>query len=121
MPNVVNLAEKFSRFTETWTPKVVAELNGQHVRIAKLEGPFLWHAHDDADELFLVVEGQLRIELRDRPPVVLGPGELFVVPRGVEHRPVAEPTAHVVLFEPAETAHTGAVESERTVRDFERI
>ena len=76
----VNLAEKFSRFTETWTPKVVAELNGQHVRIAKLEGPFLWHAHDDADELFLVVEGRLRIELRDRQPVVLGPGELLAAP-----------------------------------------
>lgn len=121
MTEPVNLADKFGQFTETWTPKVVAELNGQHVRIAKLEGPFLWHAHDDADELFWVTEGRLRIELRDRQPVALGPGELFVVPRGVEHQPVAEPTAHVVLFEPAETSHTGGVESERTVRDFERI
>ena len=121
MTEPVNLAEKFARFTETWTPKVVAELNGQHVRIAKLEGPFLWHAHDAADELFWVTEGRLRIELRDRPPVALGPGELFVVPRGVEHRPVAQPTASVVLFEPAETSHTGAVESDRTVREFERI
>ena len=118
---VVNLEDKFGRFSETWTPHVVAELNGQQVRLAKLEGAFLWHDHEREDELFWVVSGRLRIELRDRDPVELGPGELFVVPRGVEHRPVALPTAQVVLFEPASTAHTGAVESERTVRDLKRI
>lgn len=117
----VNIVEKFALFSETWTPKIVAELNGQQVKLAKLEGPFLWHAHAEEDELFWVVEGRLRIELRDREAVVLEPGELFVVPRGVEHRPVAEPTAYVVLFEPASTAHTGDVESDRTVRQPERI
>lgn len=124
MPDVVCLADKFSRFSETWTPHVVAELNGQLVKVAKLEGAFVWHAHDAEDELFWVVEGRLRIELRspDLPEAVtLEPGDLFVVPRGVEHRPVAEPTASVVLFEPASTAHTGAVESERTVRDLRRL
>lgn len=121
MPAPIALADKFARFDATWTPHVVAELNGQQVKLAKLEGAFLWHAHADEDELFWVVEGRLRIELRDREAVVLGPGELFVVPRGVEHRPVAEPTARVVLFEPASTAHTGDVASERTVRDLERI
>lgn len=120
MPDVVRLADKFARFSETWTPHVVAALNGQHVKVAKLEGAFLWHAHEAEDELFWVVEGRLQIELRgpDLPEAVtLEPGDLFVVPRGVEHRPVALPTASVVLFEPASTAHTGAVESERTVHD----
>lgn len=118
---VVNLEKAFGRFTETWTPHVVAELNGQHVKLAKLEGAFLWHDHADEDELFWVVSGRLRIELRDRPALELGPGEFAVVPRGVEHRPVALPTAEVVLFEPASTAHTGAVDSERTVRDLPRL
>ncbi|MDT0632284.1 cupin domain-containing protein [Rubrivirga sp. S365] len=118
---VVNLKEKFSRFSETWTPHVVAELNGQQVKVAKLEGEFLWHDHEHEDELFWVVAGRLRIELRDRDAVELGPGELFVVPRGTEHRPVALPTAQVVLFEPASTAHTGAVVSERTVQNLKRI
>ena len=121
MNDVVNLEKKFGRFNETWTPHVVAELNGQLVKLAKLEGEFLWHDHEHEDELFWVVAGRLRIELRDRAPVELGPGELFVVPRGTEHRPVALPTAQVVLFEPATTAHTGAVRSERTVQDLKRI
>ena len=118
---VVNLEEAFARFSETWTPHVAADLNGQQVKLAKLEGEFLWHDHADEDELFWVVSGRLRIELRDHAALELGPGEFAVVPRGVEHRPVALPTAEVVLFEPASTAHTGAVESERTVRDLKRI
>ncbi len=117
----INLAAAFGRFDATWTPHVAAELNGQMVKLAKLEGPFVWHDHAEEDELFLVVRGRLRIELRDRPAVELGPGEMVVVPRGVEHRPVALPTADVVLFEPAGTAHTGTVESERTVRDLPRL
>ncbi len=116
----INLADKFSQFDVTWTPHVVAELNGQLVKLAKLEGAFVWHAHAEEDELFWVTEGRLRIEMRDGD-VTLGPGELVVVPRGVEHRPVALPTASVVLFEPASTAHTGDVVSDRTVRDLPRL
>ena len=117
----IDLAEKLRLFDATWTPHVVAELNGQQVKLAKLEGAFVWHDHADEDELFWVVSGRLRIEFRDAPDAVLGPGQIVVVPRGIEHRPVAEPTAEVVLFEPATTAHTGTVESERTVRDLPRL
>lgn len=121
MPDAIRLADAFARFSETWTPFIVAELNGQQVKVAKLEDSFLWHDHADEDELFWVVEGRLRIDFRDAEAVTLGPGELVVVPRGVEHRPVALPTASVVLFEPATTAHTGAVVSERTVSAPRRL
>lgn len=121
MPDAINLDEKFGLFTETWTPHVVAELNGQQVKVARLEGEFLWHDHAEEDELFWVVRGRLRIDFRGGEAVELGPGELYVVPRGTEHRPVALPTAEVVLFEPASTAHTGAVASERTVESLKRI
>ena len=117
----INLADTLTRFDATWTPHVIAELNGQQVKLAKLEGAFVWHDHADEDELFWVVSGRLRIEFRDAPDAVLGPGEILVVPRGVEHRPVAEPTAEVGLFEPASTAHTGAVDHPRTVRDLPRL
>lgn len=116
----INLADAFGRISEPWSPRIAAELNGQHVKLAKLEGPFVWHRHEDADELFLVVEGRLVIELRDGA-VTLEAGEFVVVPRGVEHRPVAEETAHVLLFEPAGTLNTGHVENERTVRTLDRI
>ncbi|MEX1103448.1 MAG: cupin domain-containing protein [Dehalococcoidia bacterium] len=116
----VNLAEKLSRFTEHWSPRVVAELNGQQVKLVKLEGEFVWHHHEEADELFLVLEGRLVIQLRDRD-VTLTPGELFVVPRGVEHRPVAYAEVHLLLFEPAGTLNTGNVTSEYTVPEPERI
>ena len=118
--DVVNLAEKFAAFEEKWSPRVVAELNGQHVRLAKLEGSFIWHQHPNEDELFLVVHGRLTLRLRDRD-VVLNPGELFVVPRGVEHLPIAEEECHVLLFEPASTLNTGDVENERTIRELGRI
>jgi mannose-6-phosphate isomerase-like protein (cupin superfamily) len=117
----IDLTDKFRQFDATWTPHVVAELNGQQVKLAKLDGAFVWHDHAEEDELFWVVSGRLRIEFRDAPDAVLGPGQMVVVPRGVEHRPVAEPTAEVVLFEPATTKHTGDVESERTVRDLPRL
>jgi len=117
----IRLADTFRQFDATWTPHVVAELNGQQVKLAKLEGAFVWHDHADEDELFWVVSGRLRIEFRDAEPVELGPGEFVIVPRGVEHLPVALPTAEVVLFEPASTKHTGDVESERTVRDLPRL
>ena len=116
----INLNDAFGRFTEHWSPRVAAELNGQHVRLAKLQGAFEWHHHPDEDELFLVVKGRMTLRFRDRD-VVLEEGEMLVVPRGVEHLPVAEEEAHVLLFEPASTRNTGNVESERTVRDLARL
>ena len=117
----IRLADAFASFSETWQPRIAAELNGQHVKLAKLEGAFDWHQHPDADELFWVVEGRLTLRLRDRD-VELGPGELFVVPAGAEHQPVvAEGVAHVVLFEPVGTLNTGAEETDRTVRDLQRL
>jgi mannose-6-phosphate isomerase-like protein (cupin superfamily) len=116
----VNIAEKLSLFSDYWTPRIVAELNGQHVKVVKLKGPFVWHQHAGEDELFLVVRGRLRMEFRDRA-VELGEGELIVVPRGVEHRPVAEAEVAVLLFEPASTLNTGDVRNERTVAEPERI
>ncbi|HVS08961.1 MAG TPA: cupin domain-containing protein [Planctomycetota bacterium] len=110
----INLAAAFRSFDETWSPRIAGEVNGFHVKLAKLEGEFVWHSHAGEDELFLVVEGKLTIRLRDRD-VALGPGEFFIVPRGVEHLPLAEPTAHVLLFEPASTLNTGDVRNERTV------
>ncbi len=117
----VNLEEKLATFDERWSPRIVGELNGQHVKVAKLEGEFLWHHHEHEDELFLVLAGALEIELRDAPSVRLGPGELFIVPRGVEHRPVAHGEVHVLLFEPAGTLNTGNVKNERTVAELERL
>lgn len=117
---VIDLAEKLARFDERWSPRIVAELNGQHVKLAKLAGSFVWHSHVDEDELFLVLEGTLTIELRDGR-VELGAGQMVVVPRGVEHRPVAEGEVQVLLFEPAGTLNTGSVRDERTVDDPERI
>lgn len=116
----IDLAEKLSRIDERWSPRIVAELNGQHVKLVKLEGEFVWHSHAEEDELFLVLSGQLRIELRDGAEV-LGPGQMVVVPRGIEHRPVAEGEVHVLLFEPAGTLNTGNVRNERTVEAPERI
>jgi mannose-6-phosphate isomerase-like protein (cupin superfamily) len=111
--DVINIAERLASFDERWQPRIIAELNGQHVKVVKLEGSFVWHHHEDEDELFLVVKGELTIEFRDRN-VVLREGELCVVPRGVEHRPVASGEVHVLLFEPASTLNTGNVENERT-------
>jgi mannose-6-phosphate isomerase-like protein (cupin superfamily) len=104
----VNLAEKFAAFSEHWRPKVVGELNGQEVKIVKFQGQFVWHRHEAADELFLVWRGRFRVEFRDGA-VDLGPGEFLIVPRGVEHRTVAEQEAEVMVFEPAATRNTGDV------------
>lgn len=117
---VVNLADMFGRFDEIWSPRLVGELNGQEVKLAKLEGEFVWHQHEAADELFLVIQGRLRILLRDGE-IELGPGELAIVPRGVEHCPVADEPCQVLLFEPAGTRNTGDVEDARTVEDLERL
>jgi mannose-6-phosphate isomerase-like protein (cupin superfamily) len=116
----IDLREKLSRFDEHWSPRIVAELNGQHVKLAKLEGEFVWHSHADEDELFLVLKGKLTIELRDGA-VDLGPGQMVVVPRGVEHRPVADGEVHLLLFEPTGTLNTGTVRNERTVEEPKRV
>ncbi|HEY7692399.1 MAG TPA: cupin domain-containing protein [Gaiellaceae bacterium] len=116
----VDLARKFALVGDPWQPKIVAELNDAYVKVVKLEGEFVWHHHDDEDELFWVVSGRLRMELRDGD-VVLEPGELIVVPKGVEHRPVAEGETDVVLIEPKSTLNTGNVRNERTVDELERI
>tara|TARA_B110001450_G_C17221484_1_gene319623 strand:+ start:94 stop:459 length:366 start_codon:yes stop_codon:yes gene_type:complete len=110
----ITVNEKFGLFTEEWTPKVIAESNGQLVKIAKGSGELVWHHHENEDELFLVFKGCLTLQLRDRN-IVLNPGEMFVVPKGVEHCPLAEPDTHFMMIEPATTAHTGSLESEVTV------
>lgn len=116
----INLAEKLSLFDDHWHPRIVGALNGQHVKLAKLLGEFDWHFHADEDELFLVLRGTLRMQLRDGE-VVIGEGEFFIVPRGVEHRPVAPEEVHVLLFEPATTLHTGNVVTEKTRATLEWI
>ena len=116
----VNVAQKLSLFEEHWSPKIVGELNSQHVKLVKFSGEFVWHHHDDEDEMFLVVNGRFRMEFRDRE-VWVEEGEFIVVPRGVEHRPVAEEEASVMLFEPASTLNTGNVTGEMTVAELDRI
>jgi mannose-6-phosphate isomerase-like protein (cupin superfamily) len=114
----INLADKLAGFSEHWKPKIIGELNGQHVKLAKFAGEFVWHHHEHEDELFLVVRGRFRMELRDRT-IELEPGEMLIVPRGVEHRPVADEEVAVLLFEPAGTLNTGNVRGERTVERLE--
>ncbi len=116
----VSLAQKLSLIDQTWTPKIIGALNGQAVKLSKLEGELVWHSHADEDELFLVLEGSLTIQLRDRE-VQLEKGEMFIVPRGVEHNPIAPTGASVLLFEPMGTKHTGDVITDRTVTDEEWI
>ena len=115
----VNLAEKLALFEEYWKPRIVGELNGQHVKIVKVKGEFVWHHHETEDELFLVLKGALVIQLRDGE-VALGEGEFFIVPRGTEHRPMAAAEAHLLLLEPATTLNTGNTRGERTVEAPER-
>ena len=116
----VSLDTKFSAFSEHWSPKIVAELNGQHVKVVKFVGEFVWHHHDHEDEMFLVHRGCFRMELRDRT-VELNAGDFIVIPRGVEHRPVADEEVEVVLFEPAGTLNTGNVVGEQTVAAPQRL
>ena len=120
MTDRITLDQKFARFTDHWKPKIVAELNGQQVKLAKFQGAFDWHAHADEDELFLVHRGQFRMEFRDRT-VTLVAGDMIVVPRGVEHRPVADEEVEVILFEPASTLNTGDAVSARTQHVLEHI
>lgn len=116
----INIEEKLATFADHWSPKIVGELNGQYVKLAKVKGEFVWHSHENEDELFYVIKGNLTIELRDRK-VVLSAGEMFIVPRKVEHRPTAEEETHILLFEPKKTAHTGKVKSELTVKVQDHI
>jgi mannose-6-phosphate isomerase-like protein (cupin superfamily) len=116
----VNLAEKFGLITEYWSPRIAGQLNGQYVKLARLKGEFVWHHHRDEDELFLVTKGTLTIQLRDGD-VTLCEGEFFIVPAGVEHRPVAREEAQVLLLEPISTRNTGNVVDERTLEDLEWI
>ena len=116
----VNIPEKFSKITEYWNPHIAAELNGQYVKLVKVNGEFVFHHHEHEDEMFLVVKGRFRMDFRDRHEWI-GEGEFIVVPRGVEHRPVAEEECWIVLFEPASTLNTGNVVNERTVRELEHV
>ena len=116
----VNLAKKLRQFSERWSPRIVGELNGQQIKVAKLEGEFVWHHHADEDELFLVLRGHLVIHLRDQV-IELDPCEFFIVPRGVEHKPVTQEEVHVLLLEPVSTRNTGNVRNEFTVDSPERV
>lgn len=118
--NKVNLAEKFNLFSEYWSPKIVGELNGQHVKLAKFQGEFVWHKHDNEDEMFFVVEGVLKMEFRDRT-VEIHKNEFLIVPKGTEHKPVAESEVCVMLFEPATTLNTGDIENDLTKKVLEVI
>lgn len=117
----VNLTDAFASFEEQWAPRIAGELNGQAVKLAKVEGEFDWHHHEDADELFLVTSGELRIELREEPDVNLQEGEFVIVPQGVEHRPTTDTEAEILLFEPTDTRNTGNADTERTRTDLEEI
>ena len=121
MIHKINLKDKFASFDDTWSPKLVGEVNEFHVKLSKVKGDFIWHHHESEDELFLVVKGKLRIKLRGQEDLVLAPGELAIIPRGVEHNPVADEETHVVLFEPAGTLNTGNVQNERTVNNLKKI
>ncbi|HEX5171239.1 MAG TPA: cupin domain-containing protein [Cyclobacteriaceae bacterium] len=116
----VNLLEKFRQFSDHWNPKIIGELNGQHIKAVKLKGEFVWHHHDHEDELFLVIKGILKMEFRDRTEEI-NEGEFIIVEKGVEHRPVAEEEVHLLLFEPASTLNTGNAETELTRKKLEKI
>ena len=118
--NKVNLVQKFSMFQDYWSPKIVGELNDSYIKLVKLKGEFVWHHHDTEDELFLVIKGRLLIKLRDRD-IYLEEGEFVIIPRGIEHLPIAEEEAQVLLLEPKTTLNTGNIGNERTVVDLERI
>jgi mannose-6-phosphate isomerase-like protein (cupin superfamily) len=116
----VNLKQKFGLFVDTWNPKIVGELNNNYVKLAKFKGEFVWHKHEDEDEMFLVIKGQLLIKLRDRD-VNLSEGEFFIVPKGMEHLPIAQEEVHVVLFEPKSVLNTGDKKNSKTVEKLKWI
>ena len=116
----VNVVQKFSLFDDLWSPRLVGELNGQHVKLAKLKGEFIWHKHDEEDELFFVIKGTLKIRFKEAETVI-NEGEFLIVPRGTEHKPIADEEVWVMLFEPASTINTGDRVSERTKRNINKI
>ena len=116
----INLNQKLSLFSDYWNPRIVGELNGQHVKLAKIKGEFIWHSHEHEDELFYVVKGILKIEFRDKS-VELKQGDMIIVPKGVEHKPSAEEEVHIMMFEPASTINTGTIENELTRKELELL
>tara|TARA_B110000046_G_scaffold168308_1_gene186638 strand:- start:17928 stop:18287 length:360 start_codon:yes stop_codon:yes gene_type:complete len=118
--SVINVEEKFKLFSDLWSPKKVGELNGQQILLAKLKGEFLFHTHENEDELFMVIKGSLDIELRDKT-VTLNEGEFYIVPKGVEHKPIAKEEVHLLLFEPLSIKHTGNIVADITVETYESI
>jgi len=119
--NKINISEKLNLFSDHWNPRIVGELNGQHVKLAKFQGEFVWHKHDNEDEMFLVLEGSFKMELRDKT-IELNKGDFIIIPKGTEHKPSAEKEVQIMLFEPATTLNTGSnSESELTKKNLERI
>lgn len=116
----INISQKLAQFKDHWNPRIIGELNKQHVKLAKIKGEFIWHKHDDEDEMFLVLKGTLKIEFRDRTETIQE-NEIIIVPKGVEHKPIAEQEVSIMLFEPATTINTGALENERTRKNLESI
>lgn len=116
----VNIAEKLSQFTDHWNPRIIGELNGQQIKAAKLKGEFFFHHHEHEDELFLVIKGTLKMEFRDKT-ILIHPGEFLIVPRGLDHKPIAEEEVELLLFEPASTLNTGNIQNERTKKNLQRI
>ena len=116
----INISQKLAQFNDHWNPRIIGELNKQHVKLAKIKGEFIWHKHDDEDEMFLVLKGTLKIEFRDRTETIQE-NEIIIVPMGVEHKPIAEEEVSIMLFEPATTINTGALENERTRKNLESI
>jgi len=117
---VINISEKFKLFIEHWTPKKIGELNGQQVLLAKIKGEFIWHKHENEDELFFIIKGFLKIEFRDKT-IELNKGEMYIIPKGIEHKPIAKEEVHVLLFEPLAIKHTGDTISKLTVQTFDTI
>ena len=118
--SVININQKFNLFSEHWTPKKIGELNGQQILLAKIKGEFIWHAHEHEDELFMIIKGSLILEFRDKT-IELNEGEIYIIPKGVEHKPIAKEEVHVLLFEPLDIKHTGNVMADVTVETFENI
>ncbi|MES2747040.1 MAG: cupin domain-containing protein [Bacteroidota bacterium] len=117
---VINLSQKFNLFSDHWSPKIVGELNGQEIKLAKVKGEFVWHNHENEDELFFVIKGKLKIEFTDKT-VEINEGEMLIVPKGVQHKPIADEEVLLMLFEPKDTKHTGDVKSELTVEKYDHI
>ena len=116
----INISQKLAQFNDHWNPRIIGELNQQHVKLAKLKGEFIWHKHDDEDEMFLVLKGTLKIEFRDRTETI-HENEIIIVPKGVEHKPIADQEVSIMLFEPVTTINTGALENERTRKKLESL